>query len=309
MEIYHIRQETTPFPLPPSVMALGYFDGLHLGHQTVLEHTVRISRENHWVPSLLTFHPHPREVLAGPGKVTYLTSLDQRLQLFEQHGMEQIFLVQFDQAFANLSPQEFVHQYVLDFHAKYVVSGFDYTFGQYGRGNAAMLQEFGEQLGFGVDIVPPILYEGDKVSSTRIRQLIQEGKIEAVPPLLGKPFQLVGTVIIGDQRGRTLGFPTANLRLTTNYILPKHGVYACKVHWNGREYEAVMNVGKKPTFLQGNEVDCEVHLIDFNGDLYGETMVVDLFAFIREEQKFPNREALISQIKMDVEQVRRSMLY
>lgn len=309
MEIYHIRQETTPFPLPPSVMALGYFDGLHLGHQTVLEHTVRISRENHWVPSLLTFHPHPREVLAGPGKVTYLTSLDQRLQLFEQHGMEQIFLVQFDQAFANLSPQEFVHQYLLDFHAKHVVSGFDYTFGQFGRGNAAMLQEFGEQLGFGVDIVPPILYEGEKVSSTRIRQLIQEGKLEAVPPLLGKPFQLVGTVITGDQRGRTLGFPTANLRLMTNYILPKRGVYACKAHWNGKEYRAVMNVGKKPTFLQGNEVDCEVHLLDFNGDLYGETMVVDLLAFIREEQKFPNREALIKQIKMDVELVRRSMLY
>ncbi|WP_066320667.1 bifunctional riboflavin kinase/FAD synthetase [Bacillus sp. FJAT-29814] len=302
-----MKVQKVKFPLdieqidfPPLAMALGYFDGVHRGHQQVILEAKRQALAYGLQSAVMTFDPHPSVVLGKSNtNVQFITPLAQKIRIIEKLGIDYLFIVDFTTEFASLLPQEFVDQYLIRFNVKHVVAGFDFTYGRMGKGTMETLP-FHSREQFTFTVVPKFTEENEKVSSTRIRTLIKAGKMDELPPLLGRYYTTSGHVVGGDQRGRTIGFPTANVDTNSGYILPPVGVYAVRMNVNNRWYNGVCNVGYKPTFHKELlKQTVEVHLFDFNQDIYGEEVVIEWHTYLRSEQKFAGIDELVAQINKD----------
>lgn len=298
------------YPLPvsletaPCAMAIGFFDGVHLGHRRVIQKAIDVAAANGWTSAVMTFDPHPREVLGQSGYTRYLTPLADKLEQLEKMGVDLVYVMKFDIAFSAIYPEDFISECVVPLQAKHIVVGFDYTFGYKGMGTAITLQELARDR-YTMEIISPVNRFGEKVSSTIIREYLHHGDVEQVRSLLGRPYQIKGTVIHGDKRGRTIGFPTANVGLAEPYLIGKNGVYGVRLTVDGQSYNGVMNIGIKPTFeLEKKEKSLEVHLFAFSKEIYGKKVRVELLFALRDEQKFSGVDALIAQIQKDVEQAK-----
>jgi len=302
-----VKTISLTYPLPkdllpvPCAVALGYFDGVHIGHRRVIQKAIDTAKANGWKSAVMTFDPHPREVLGQTGYSQYLTPLPEKLEQLEKMGVDLAYVIRFDISFAAVYPEDFIEECLLPLGCRHVVVGFDYTFGHRGMGTAQTLQELARGR-YGVDIVGPVNRLGEKVSSTVIREYLHHGDVEQTRHLLGRPYKISGEVVHGDKRGRTIGFPTANVRVSSPYLIGKNGVYGVRFTVGGQVYQGVMNVGIKPTFeLEKKEKSLEVHIFDFKREIYGEKVEVEFLFFIRDEQKFAGVEALIAQIQQDVQ--------
>lgn len=291
----------TSFPpdAPGRVVALGVFDGIHLAHQEILARAVQRARVLGVEALACTFDPHPMEVLQPDRAPVPILTLAERLDLIAAAGIDATVVLAFTRELAALEPEAFVRDVLLDrLHAREVVVGFNHRFGRGARGDARMLGALGARLGFGVDVVPSLAIEGEPVSSTEVRVALQRGDVERAARFLGRPYAVCGQVVRGAGRGRTLGFPTANLKTDRPPLVPA-GVYACRALSGGMVNPAVVNVGMRPTFEnQGFAV--EAYLIDFSGDLYDRPLCLAFHRRLREERRFPRVEALKEQIARDV---------
>ncbi|MFG6118295.1 bifunctional riboflavin kinase/FAD synthetase [Thalassobacillus sp. B23F22_16] len=291
---------------PPSVLALGFFDGVHKGHQELISTSVEKARETGLNSAVMTFYPHPSVVLKKQEQhVAYITPMREKQQVLEELGVEQLFIVKFDEQLADLLPQEFVDQFLIQLNVRHVVAGFDYSYGRMGRGNMETLP-FHSRGMFDQTVIDKVEDHGEKISSTRIRRELKQGNMSEVARLLARPFSTYGKVVQGDQRGRTIGFPTANIALNEDYLLPKVGVYAVRVKYKGKLYPGMANLGFKPTFNEEKEKpNLEVYIFDFSGNIYNEGLDVYWHAFIRDEKKFNGVEALVEQLKQDERHIRQ----
>ncbi|MFL6555374.1 MAG: bifunctional riboflavin kinase/FAD synthetase [Bacillus sp. (in: firmicutes)] len=285
---------------PPLAMALCYFDGVHRGHQQVILEAKKQAEEKGICSAVMTFDPHPSVVLGKADKqIQYITPLTAKIKIIEELGIDYLFIIHFSVEFANLLPQEFIDQYVIGLNVKHVVAGFDFTYGRMGKGTMETLP-FHSRDNFSYSVVPKFTLGDEKVSSTRIRSLLKEGKTNELVSLLGRYYTTSGIVIHGDKRGRTIGFPTANVDLNDEYIMPPLGVYAVKMKVNSNWYNGVCNIGYKPTF--NKEVlhpSVEVHIFDFNEEIYGQEVIIEWHLHLRKEQKFSGIEELVAQIERD----------
>jgi riboflavin kinase/FMN adenylyltransferase len=271
----------------PRVVALGTFDGVHLGHRRVVEAALAAGPE----PTVVTFDPHPRTALGN--RVELLTTLERRLELLGELGVETTMVVEFTLEVARLEPEEFAQHVLRPMGTEVVVAGEDFRFGRGRSGDLELLK----RLGF--ETVPVAILEG--VSSSRIRELVAEGDVEDAAKLLGRPVEVEGVVVAGDARGGTLGFPTANLGIRPELLVPRNGIYAGAAG----EHRAAVSIGTNPHY-GGRERRVEAHLLDFEGDLYGRRLVVELWRRLRDEAAFDSEEDLIGQIALDVEATRRA---
>ncbi|MGZ9584589.1 bifunctional riboflavin kinase/FAD synthetase [Paenibacillus marinisediminis] len=297
-------QDASWLDYKPQVLVLGHFDGIHKGHAHVIERALAYGKQHHLPVSLMTFHPHPKGVFGRSGYDRFLTPLKEKQRLLSELGLDRMYVVNFDHQFANATAEQFV-QAVCSLGAKHVVCGFDYRFGHKGSGTASYMQEWGKDC-FTVDIVEPCNEEGLKVSSTRLRAYLAEGDIKLANQLLGRPYTISGEIVHGEKRGRTIGYPTANVQPEEPYFIPRLGVYAVKVEVRGITYDSVLSIGLKPTFHSNIlEPIIEAHLFDFNEDIYGETMTIFFVEYIRPEAKFASIHELIEAINQDAEEARK----
>ncbi|WP_066173124.1 bifunctional riboflavin kinase/FAD synthetase [Bacillus marinisedimentorum] len=283
------------------VMALGFFDGVHRGHKKVIQTAVNKAAEAGMESAVMTFHPHPSAVLRKSVEhVRYITPPHEKEKEISKLGVDVLYVVEFSHSFADLQPQEFVDEYIIGLNVKHVVAGFDYSYGRFGKGTMETMP-FHSRGQFTQTVVGRVAEEDEKVSSTLIRGCLKDGAVAAVAHYLGRPYRTIGNVGHGDRRGRTIGFPTANLELEEDYLIPAPGVYAVKATVGGKTFDGVANIGFKPTFneVTGAEPSIEVHLFNFNQNIYGDKMEVDWYKRLRPEQKFPSADALVTQIEAD----------
>jgi len=280
------------------VVALGNFDGVHRGHQALIANAGREAKALGAPVVALTFEPHPRGFFVPDTGPFRLTLPPAKLRLLAQYGVQAVLAQRFDASFAALSADAFIDDVLLNgLGAHHVVCGYDFTFGARRGGNVEFLRQAGALRGIGVTVLEPVMREGEIYSSTRIREALRAGWITEAAELLGHAWEIEGTVELGDQRGRTIGFPTANVALG-EHIRPRFGVYAVRALVDGKWRGAVANLGRRPTFGKLQE-NFEVHLFDFSGDLYGQTLRVALVDFIRPEMKFAGLDQLKAQIAAD----------
>jgi len=285
----------------PVVIALGMFDGVHAGHRALLRHTVETARAEGWESVVYTFSNHPRSLFGRDDKL--LTTEEERVRCMKKLGLEHIQMELFDRDIAMLSPAAFTDMLLERYDARAFVVGFNYTFGQGSQGTPETLLTLGKERGFFVHVIPPVLYEGTMVSSTRIRQLIETGEMEAANAMLCGPYTLTGEVVRNWRIGTAIGFPTANIAPSPEKVLPCTGVYATSVRIGKSVLEGVTNVGNNPT-VRGNKLTVETHVLDFDGDLYGREISVQFHKRLRGEVRYPDIQALVEQIAQDVEDTR-----
>ena len=282
-----------------TVLTLGVFDGLHLGHQMIMKTIVERAKATDSVPTVITFDPHPRAVLYPENAPPLLQTLDQRLANFEVLGIRQTIVIRFDKEFADLDAETFLRDIVHErLQAKEVYLGKGFFFGKNRGGNIELLKKMSAELGFAADEVPEIRLRGTRISSSKIRQLLAEGKVNLARRMLGRPYGVEGQIIHGDRRGRTIGFPTANLH-PHNRVIPRYGVYATANLIEGVWRRSITNVGIRPTFAGDTEPSIESYIFDFDGDLYGDVLRVRFLHRIRDERKFSGIDELKNQIQRD----------
>lgn len=282
----------------PTSVSVGVFDGVHIGHRRVLADLVTASRKRGLVPAVVTFDPHPLRFLAPDRAPLMLTSVEQRIEQFRHLGIEVSGVLYFPDI-RDLTAEEFATQVLASaLQAQWVVVGADFRFGRDRGGDAGLLQRMGEEEEFEVSVVDMYGREEGVVSSTRIRALLSDGNVEEAAPLLDRPYELTGVVQPGDGRGRTIGFPTANLAVAPELLIPANGVYACRVGGDLALHDGVVNIGTRPTF-GGQDRRVEAFLFDFDGDLYGRELAVRFVARIREERTFAGVDELRHQIEAD----------
>jgi riboflavin kinase/FMN adenylyltransferase len=272
----------------PRAVAIGTFDGVHLGHRAV----IRAAVDAALVPTVVTFHPHPRTALGN--RVALLSTLERRLELLADQGVEDVLVVEFTPELASLPPEDFAREYLEGIGAEVVVAGTGFRFGRRRAGDCDLLRA----LGFDARQVPLV----DGISSTRIRQLAEAGEVEGAARLLGRPLEVDGTVVTGEQRGGTLGFPTANLLVEPDQLVPEFGIYAGAVG----DKRAAISIGVNPHY-GGTERRIEAYLLDWSGDLYGDRLVVELWRRLRDERAFASEAELIDQIARDVDETRSAV--
>ncbi|NLI92182.1 MAG: bifunctional riboflavin kinase/FAD synthetase [Peptococcaceae bacterium] len=299
MEIIHIEPGKC---YDPSVIALGNFDGVHLGHQKLLKFGLQKAKSLQMGLSVLLFDPHPLKVLYPERKLNLLTGREERLVLFERIGVDRVFLLPFSLDFANTSPEDFVRDILLSLGAAHVVVGFNYSFGFQGKGNPASLEEFGRQYGFGVSIIQAQKLGEKIISSTEIRRYLIHGEIEMAKRMIGRSPNIYGEVVHGDGRGRNLGYPTANILVDEDLLIPKNGVYAVTSEIDRQLYGGMMNIGVRPTFTDEQEKTIEIYFLDYQGNLYGRNLIINIEARLRSERKFNGMEEIISQLNRDKEE-------
>lgn len=288
--------DRTLYPKP--VLALGNFDGVHLGHQAIFRQVVTRAQALGGTSMVFTFEPHPARVLSPEHAPPLLTTFEQKMRLIEALGIRVALRVRFTDTFARQQPEAFIRDVLVDqIGIRHLVVGHDCRFGHRRAGTAELLQETADLYGYQVTVVPPITEAGMTVSSSNIRQLVTQGQVEEAKRLLGRYYAVEGAVVKGFQRGRTIGFPTANVD-STNDIIPQIGVYAVRVEWQEKRYGGVANVGYNPTFAN-QTLSVEAHLFDFEADLYGESIRVEFLSKIRDERKFASVDELTTQIARD----------
>lgn len=286
-------------PGKDTLLAVGVFDGVHLGHKYLLSQLVEQARQEGLLSGVVTFRQHPREVLSPGTELSYLTTVDQKADLLKKEGIDMVVSLSFTPELARLSAREFV--LLLKKHLRMcgLVVGPDFALGRGREGNADALRKLGHELSFSVTVLSPRIIGGEMVSSTAIRNALADGKMEKVTKLLGRPYSLQSTVTTGAGRGTGLGFPTANLEMDQRQALPPDGVYATWAYANGQAYESMTNIGRRPTFGE-NERNVEVFLLNYQGNLYNQEIKVDIVARLREERRFDTVDKLKAQIAEDV---------
>lgn len=304
MRIHHSLVAIEPTSYPKPVLALGNFDGVHLGHQDIFRHVVKRAEEIGGTPMAFTFDRHPLKVLAPDKAPLALTTNAQKSGLIGALGVRVGLWIPFTEEFACQKPLAFIRDVLQErIGVHELVVGYDFRFGHCRTGNAALLQQQAAAHGYEVTVIPPVKLGDTVVSSTTIRALLHKGKVEEAARLLGRSYTLSGSVVEGFRRGAALGFPTANVQ-SDQEIVPREGVYAVGVEWKGRHFPGVANVGHNPTF--GNKsLSVEVHLLEFEGDLYGARLDVAFVSRIRDERKFASVDELTAQIACDVRLARR----
>ena len=292
-----------------SVVTTGTFDGVHRGHQAIVRYLVDRARDIGGVPTVVTFDPHPREVILGH-TIPLLTTLGERADALEALGVERFVVVPFSRDLSLLEPEDYVADVLAGrVGMREIVVGYDHRFGRKARGDRALLERLGADLGFSVDVIPEQVDGDVTVSSTEVRRLLADGRAQRAAELLGRPYRLSGTVVRGDGRGRTIGVPTANVRPgDARKLIPGRGVYAVRaVLDDGAAADGMMNVGHRPTFETDGRSTVEVHLFDWSGDLYGRQVAVDVVARLRDERRFDGVEALVAQLGRDAADARRRL--
>ncbi len=295
---WNLNEITTPFDR--SCVTIGNFDGVHRGHQKIFSEVVLRAAANRGKSTVVTFDPHPLRVLR-PGGIKLISTIEQKIEQIEKAGIDYLVIIPFDLAFAATSAERFVKEILIDcIGMTELVVGYDYAFGKGRSGDTAFLKEQGRQRGFPVHIIEPF-YENDiLVSSTRIRELVHAGRMVDARRLLGRPYQIRGQVQMGKKRGgKEIGFPTANLQVNEEDLVPRIGVYATQVICEGKCHGGVLNVGYNPTFGEQRLV-AETHIFDFNKDVYGKPIKLNLLKFLRDERKYPGIRELAEQISNDV---------
>ncbi|MCL4544220.1 MAG: bifunctional riboflavin kinase/FAD synthetase [Chloroflexi bacterium] len=288
---------------PPFAATIGNFDGVHRGHQFVAREVVASARRSRWRAMAITFWPHPRTVLPGQRFLGYLTTIEERLALLESCGFDVALVVPFTLDFARQDPTEFVTSLVRSVPLRELWVGQDFRFGRQRSGDVALLEKLGNRLGFTAVVVPRIGENGSDVSSNALRRLLREGQVDAATTLMGRPYRLGGVVVHGDQRGRILGYPTANLAPDPAKIIPARGIYAAVAWVREGAFTAAVSVGIRPQF-EGADERVEAYLLDFSGDLYGYRSTLDFAARLRDEVRFESVDALLQQMARDVEATR-----
>ena len=310
-----VIRDTDGCPRPPegTAVTIGFFDGVHLGHQVVIGEVRRLAAELGTRSAVVTFDPHPATVVRPESAPPLLTDLDQRLELLAATGIDYTLLVQFDEERSREEPEAFVREVLVDcLAAKAIVVGADFHFGHQRRGNVELLRDMGTELGFevdGIELLGSARVGARVVSSTAIREALAEGDVEAAARMLGRPYEVRGLVEHGDHRGRELGFPTANLAVPKDRCLPADGIYAA---WyerpDGSRHMAAVSLGRRPQFYESADVSLlEAHLLDQSVDLYGEPGTVRFVHRLRSEAKFDSVDALVAQIGRDVDDTRRAL--
>ena len=297
--------DNIPEELTGSYLTIGNFDGVHRGHQYLFHHLVDQARYAHRQAVVLTFDPHPKMVLHPDRRPFYLiTSLEEKIRLIEAQGVDGLIIIPFNLDFAKTTAREFVCDLLWGkLRIKKILIGHDYTFGKGKEGNEAFLVDQGQKLGFDVEVMGAFQVEETIISSTRVRNAILDGNVKAATAWLGRPYNLVGRVVPGHNRGAGLGFPTANIE-PEKELVPARGVYAAWARIDDQNYGSVLNIGMNPTF-EDNQLSIEVHILDFKGDIYGKTLEILFVEKLRDEKKFNGPAELIVQIRKDVEQARK----
>ncbi len=289
---------------PKTSIALGNFDGLHIGHQSVILRAVRIARQKNIASAVFTFSNHPISIIDPKRSPPLLLTAQDKIKLLRNIGVDALILIPFTREMLRLSPEDFIQLLIRNLNPVHIEVGPNYSFGYRGRGTPDMLRAAGEQYGFSVDIHPAVYMEEKLVSSTAIRRMIQHGKMEKAAAYLGRPFRLKGRVVGGDGRGRHLGYPTANLSIEEGLILPEDGVYAVEILTRQGIYQGVANVGANPTF-RGQHRRIEVNIFDFSADLYGCIITVLFLQQLRKEITFASANELQAQISCDIQQAKK----
>ncbi len=282
-------------------MALGFFDGLHRGHQALFDELDRVAKEKDLKKTVMTFDPHPSVVLNPKQKrTTYITPLDDKIELLGEQNIDYCLVVNFSSRFAEVTPDEFVQDYLVKNHARVIIAGFDFTFGKYGKGNMAMLQEYQAQ--FESITIGKQDLNHEKISTTAIREALKTGHLAKANEQLGYRYRMKGTVVQGEKRGRTIGFPTANIEPSDDYVWPTLGVYAISMTIGSSDqiYRGVANIGVKPTFHDDlPQAVIEVNIFDFTENIYGERVTIYWHHYIRPELKFDGIDPLVAQMNDD----------
>ncbi len=299
MRIYHSIQE---FSAHNPILTIGMFDGVHAGHREILAHLESEKKAYQGESVLLTFWPHPRVFFGKAEGFKMLTSLDEKLELLEQTGLDACLVLPFTNEFANLSPEDYITQIIHEgIGARKVIIGYDHKYGKNGSGTFELMQKFAQKLHFELERIDAYSIESKAISSTKVRNALSVGDIKTANSYLTYNYFIDGTIVAGAQIGRTLGFPTANLQLNfSQKMLPTDGVYACYTLVNGEKYASVVNIGTNPTIQKELPLTIEIHLLDFQGDIYGEQVRVQFVSRLRDEQQFFSREALQEAIKKDI---------
>ncbi len=287
--------------LEPTVIALGFFDGVHLGHQEVIGTAKKKADELGYQSAVMTLDPHPSVAFSKRKKdAKYITPIQKKIKCMEALGIDVLYIVEVNENFAALQPQDFVHQYLVGLHVKHVVTGFDYSYGKSRQGTTKTLLLHGKGE-FALTTIGEMTRDGEKISSSKIRELLATGKVDEIEGILGRVYTVEGVVIHGDERGRTIGFPTANIDVDKEQLLPICGVYGVRIKVKGTWYEGICNVGDNPTFTDEKQLKVEVYIFDFQQFIYGEHVEIEWHFFIREVKKFESVEQLIEQLTLNSE--------
>ena len=295
--------------LESSSLALGFFDGVHIGHQKVINNAVKEAKKLNSTSIVVTFSHHPKKILSktSPGMIS---SLNERLSLFENLGIEAVLLLNFDENLAKMPAKQYMEEVLLkSLNPQNITIGYNHKFGGDQIGNSHFLREYGEKFGFGVDVVSPVKIDNHVVSSSVIRKFILKGDVDSAGIFLGRNYAITGEVVHGQHLGRKLGFPTANLSMHGDLIVPANAVYKGLAEIDSKVYDAVINVGKRPTVDNLENDLVEVHILEFNKDIYGKNIQVSFLEKLREEKKFESLNELKAQIKRDCDFVREKQVY
>lgn len=303
MDVFHGLPEERP---RACALTIGNFDGVHRGHQHLIQRMIASAREAALSIGALTFSPHPSQVLQPQRPATFLTTLEERLRLLEELGLDFVVVYPFSRETANTSAEAFVSALVDRLRMRQLWVGPDFALGRNREGDVPTLKRLGQSMGFTVHVVEPVTYDGVEVRSGIIRQLIEAGQVDRAARLLSRPYRLSGTVVEGARRGRLIGLPTANLAPPEGRLIPAHGVYATRCHVDGSPYVGATNIGTRPTFDNGKPT-VETHLLDFQGDLYGRVLHVEFILRLRPEQRFASVDELTAQIRRDIRRARQAL--
>jgi len=295
------RELSRVSPGRPSAVTIGVFDGVHRGHQHLVSVLIERANSENLAAVALTFNPHPRAVIRPGTPITYLTSLEERVELLQGLGLDAVGVLAFTSELAQLSARDFLSLLFEELQMRLLVIGPDFALGRNRAGTVDVIREVGQELGFVVEVAPMLEETGEKVGSSTVRQALADGDVEKVARLLGRPFSLRGPVVHGDERGRTLGFPTANIAIGLDRALPAYGIYVTRAYVRESTHASATNIGVRPTFDVEPRPTVETFILDFDQDIYGEELKIELLARLRGEEKFDSVEALVAQMHRDVD--------
>jgi riboflavin biosynthesis protein ribF len=306
--VREITDITTFSTQQPTVLTIGTFDGVHLGHQKIIERVVAIARQEGLLATIFTFFPHPRMVVQHDKGLKLIHTLEEKKQLLQQLGVDLLVVQPFNEAFAQLTAEEFVSTILVQhLNVKKVIIGYDHRFGRNRTANINDMRLFGEKYGFAVEEISVQEVDEVSVSSTKIREALNKGDVTTAEHYLGTPYSLTGTVVHGLKLGRTLGYPTANIQVTEDYkLIPKDGVYVVYSYIGGQKVYGMMSIGKNPT-IEGKGASIEVYFFDFNGDLYDRELTIYFVKYLREERKFSSVALLKKQLQDDETTARKAI--
>ncbi|MBR6351302.1 MAG: bifunctional riboflavin kinase/FAD synthetase [Firmicutes bacterium] len=304
MKVFMYLDDIPDFNIGNTAVALGNFDGVHKGHTELIQNCVRIAKEQGLTPVVFTFLNHPNNVMAGKTVVKNIMTVQEKTEAIEALGIEIMVNTIFNESIMKSMPEDFVKTILVDtLHCKEAVCGFNYSFGYKALGHPEDLWEYGQKYGFEVNVVDDVRVNGVTVSSTLIRKLISEGRLDEYPEYTGRLYSIEGKVLYGQQLGRTIGFPTVNLSLSEDGALPRNGVYITRTYINNEVFNSITNVGNKPSVGKFGK-NAETHIFDFDRDVYGKNIKVEFLKMLREEIKFPSIEVLSAEIQRNCIQAR-----